>query len=179
LAEAVARYYFKLLAYKDEYEVARLHADPAFHQRVAAQFDGTYRLNYYLAPPLIARRDPQSGVPRKLRFGPWVGQVFKRLARFKFLRATPFDPFGYTQERRTERALIREYEAMVDEVLARLDARNHALAVELACLPEHVRGYGHVKAASIEAARERRTQLLEELRGHQPARIIPIHPRAA
>jgi len=179
LAEAVARYYFKLLAYKDEYEVARLHADPAFHQSIAAQFEGPYRLNYYLAPPLLARRDPNSGVARKRRFGPWVGKVFTRLARLKFLRATPFDPFGYTQERRTERALIREYESMIDEVLSRLDARNHALAVELAWLPEHIRGYGHVKAASIQTAREQRTQLLEQLRGHQPARVIPIHPRAA
>jgi len=179
LTEAVARYYFKLLAYKDEYEVARLHADPAFHQNIAAQFEGPYRLNYYLAPPLLARRDPHTGVPRKRRFGPWVGAVFRRLARFKFLRATPFDPFGYTQERRTERALIREYEAMIDEVLARLDARNHSLAVELAWLPEHIRGFGHVKAASVQAAREQRAQLLEKLRGQREARVIPIRPRAA
>jgi len=179
LTEAVARYYFKLLAYKDEYEVARLHADPAFAQNIAAQFEGPYRLDYHLAPPLIARRDPCTGIPRKRRFGPWVGAVFRRLARFKFLRSTPFDPFGYTHERRTERVLIKEYEAMIDEVLARLDSRNHALAVELAWLPEHIRGYGHVKAASIQSAREQREQLLERLRGHQPARVIPIHPRAA
>jgi indolepyruvate ferredoxin oxidoreductase len=179
LTEAVARHYFKLLAYKDEYEVARLHADPAFHQGIAAQFEGPYRLNYYLAPPLIARRDRHSGVPRKRRFGPWVGAVFRRLARLKVLRGTPFDPFGYTQERRTERALIREYEAMIDEVLARLDTHNHALAVELAWLPEHIRGFGHVKAASIQAAREQRAQLMDKLRGHQEARVIPIRPRAA
>jgi len=179
LTEAVARYYFKLLAYKDEYEVGRLHADPAFHQSIAARFEGPYRLNYHLAPPLMARRDPQSGVPRKYRFGPWVGAAFRVLARFRFLRGTPFDPFGYTQERRTERALIREYEAMIDEVLARLDGRNHAVAVELGWLPEHIRGFGHVKAASVLTAREQRTQLLARLRGHQQARVIPIHPRAA
>ena len=105
--------------------------------------------------------------------------MFSALARLKFLRATPFHPFGYTLERRTERALIREYEATIDEVLARLDARNHAVAVELAWLPEHIRGYGHVKAASVEAARQERAQLLARLRGQQEARIIPIHPRAA
>ena len=179
LTEATARFYFKLLAYKDEYEVARLHADAGFQQSIAEQFEGPYRLNYYLAPPLIARRDPHTGVPRKHRFGPWVGTVFSALARLKFLRATPFNPFGYTLERRTERALIREYEATIDEVLARLDARNHAVAVELAWLPEHIRGYGHVKAASVEAARRERAQLLARLRGQQEARIIPIHPRAA
>jgi indolepyruvate ferredoxin oxidoreductase len=179
LTEAVARYYFKLLAYKDEYEVARLHADPAFHQSIADRFEGPYQLNYYLAPPLIARRDPHSGIPRKRRFGPWVGRVFVRLARFKFLRGTLFDPFGYTRERRTERALIGEYESMIDEVLARLDAHNHALAVELAWLPEHIRGFGHVKTASVQRAREQREQLLAQLQGKQEARVIPIHPRAA
>ena len=179
LTEAVARFYFKLLAYKDEYEVARLHANPDFHRKLAEQFEGPYQLNYYLAPPLIARRDPRSGVPRKRRFGPWVGKAFARLARFKFLRGTIFDPFGYTRERRTERALIREYEAMIDEVLPRLDARNQALAVELAWLPEHIRGFGHVKAANIGTARQQREQLLEQLRGHGQGRVIPIRPRAA
>jgi indolepyruvate ferredoxin oxidoreductase len=179
LAEAVARHYFKLLAYKDEYEVARLHADPGFLQGIAGQFEGPYRLNYHLAPPLLARRDPHTGVPRKRRFGPWVGTVFRTLARFKFLRGTFFDPFGYTQERRTERALIGEYEAMIDEVLARLDARNQALAVELAWLPEHIRGFGHVKAASVRTAREQRELLLARLRDQRPARVIPIRPRAA
>jgi indolepyruvate ferredoxin oxidoreductase len=179
LAEAVARTYFKLLAYKDEYEVARLHADTGFRQSIAAQFEGPYRLNYHLAPPLIARRDPRTGLPRKRRFGPWIGTVFSVLAAFKFLRGTLLDPFGYTLERRTERALIAEYEALVDEVLTRLDARNHALAIELASLPERIRGFGHVKAASIQAAREQQVQLLARLRGQQQAQVIPIHPRAA
>jgi indolepyruvate ferredoxin oxidoreductase len=179
LTEAVARYYFKLMAYKDEYEVARLHADPGFHQAVAAQFEGPYRLNYHLAPPLLARRDPHTGIARKRRFGSWMGPVFSALARLRFLRGTPFDPFGYTGERRTERALIAQYEALVDELLARLDASNHAVAVELAWLPEHIRGFGHVKEASVRAAREQREQLLAKLRGQQPARVIPIRPRAA
>jgi indolepyruvate ferredoxin oxidoreductase len=179
LAEAVARYYFKLLAYKDEYEVARLHSDPEFGQKIAAQFEGPYRLNYYLAPPFMARRDPHTGVARKRRFGPWLATAFSVLARLKFTRGTPFDPFGYSDERRTERALIGEYETMVDEVLGRLDASNHALAIELTSLPERVRGFGHVKDASLQAVREQREQLLTRLRGQQPGRVIPIHPRAA
>jgi indolepyruvate ferredoxin oxidoreductase len=179
LAEAVARYYFKLLAYKDEYEVARLHSDPAFGQSIAAQFEGPYRLNYYLAPPFMARRDPHTGVARKRRFGHWLATVFLVLARLKFLRGTPLDPFGYSAERRTERALIGEYETMIDEVLGRLDARNHALAIELISLPERVRGFGHVKDASLRAAREQRELLLARLRGQQPGQVIPIHPRAA
>jgi indolepyruvate ferredoxin oxidoreductase len=105
--------------------------------------------------------------------------VFRVLARLKSLRGTLLDPFGYSAERRTERALIGEYEQTIDEVLARLDARNHAVAVELASLPERIRGFGHVKAASLQAVRERREQLLARLRGHQSARVIPIHPRAA
>jgi indolepyruvate ferredoxin oxidoreductase len=179
LSEAVARYYFKLLAYKDEYEVARLHADPAFGRNLAEQFEGPYRLNYYLSPPILARRDRHTGIARKYRFGPWVGTVFRMLAPLKFLRGTPLDLFGYSAERRTERALIGEYEQTIDEVLGRLDARNHAAAVELASLPERIRGFGHVKAASLQAVRERREQLLARLRGQQSARVIPIHPRAA
>jgi indolepyruvate ferredoxin oxidoreductase len=179
LAEAVARYYFKLLAYKDEYEVARLHADAGFRDSLAAQFEGSYRLNYHLAPPLIARRDPHTGIPRKQQFGAWLGAVFPLLARFKFLRGTPLDPFGYSLDRRTERALVAQYEALIDEVLTRLDAGNHALVIELASLPEHMRGFGHVKEASVQTAREQQARLLARLRGHQEARVIPIHPRAA
>jgi indolepyruvate ferredoxin oxidoreductase len=108
-----------------------------------------------------------------------MGPAFSALARLRFLRGTPFDPFGYSGERRTERALIAQYEALVDELLARLDASNHALAVELAWLPEHIRGFGHVKELSVRAAREQRELLLAKLRGQQPARVIPIRPRAA
>jgi len=104
--------------------------------------------------------------------------VFSALARLKFLRATPFNPFGYTLERRTERALIREYEATIDEVLARLDARNHAVAVELAWLPEHIRGYGHVKAASVEAARQERASCWRGCAAsRKPASFRFIHAR--
>jgi indolepyruvate ferredoxin oxidoreductase len=160
LTEAVARYYAKLLAYKDEYEVARLHADTGFRKKIAGMFEGDYRVVYHLAPPLLARHDPTSGEPRKMRFGPWMGPVFKLLASLKGLRGTPLDPFGYTDERRTERALIREYEDTVERLLARLEPQNHALAVQIAAIPDEIRGYGHIKARSLGPARKKRDELL-------------------
>ena len=111
-AEAVARYLFKLMAYKDEYEVARLYTDGNFLKQVASTFDGKdLRFEFHLAPPLLAKPDPATGVPRKMSFGPWMMRAFGVLAKLKFLRGTPFDPFGYSQERRTERKLIADYEA--------------------------------------------------------------------
>jgi indolepyruvate ferredoxin oxidoreductase len=181
LAEAVARYYFKLLAIKDEYEVARLHSDPAFRQKIAAQFEGDYTLNFHLAPPLLARPDPVTGKVRKISFGPWMLRAFGVLARLKFLRGTALDVFGRTEERRMERALITEYETLVDELLSRLAADNHALAVELASLPEEIRGYGHVKARHVAAARTKQAALLARLRGQpaQGAQVIAMPVRAA
>ena len=160
LAEAVARGYFKLLAYKDEYEVARLHAAPEFRRRIEAAFEGDYTLEFHLAPPLFARRDPATGEPRKARYGPWMMRVFAVLARFKGLRGTMLDPFGYTQERRRERGLIEQYEQVVSSLLGELDHTNHAIAVEIASLPDRVRGFGHVKARSIEEAERREAELL-------------------
>jgi indolepyruvate ferredoxin oxidoreductase len=154
LAEAVARYYAKLLAYKDEYEVARLHADPAFRKTIEGMFEGDYRVAYHLAPPLLTRKE------KKMRFGPWMLPVFKVLKTFKFLRGTALDPFGHTEERRAERALIREYEETVERLLARLGEQNHAAAVQIASLPEEIRGFGHIKARSIAAARKKRDELL-------------------
>ena len=118
LAEAVARYLFKLMAYKDEYEVARLYTDGAFMKQVAAEFGGeSLRFEFHLAPPLLARTDKATGEPKKISFGPWMLPAFGLLAKFKFLRGTPFDPFGYSAERKTERELIADYEAMLGEVL--------------------------------------------------------------
>ncbi|MGH8675418.1 MAG: DUF6537 domain-containing protein, partial [Burkholderiales bacterium] len=159
LAEAVARYYAKLLAYKDEYEVARLHADPQFVQAIRAQFEGDYRLVFHLAPPLLARPDPHTGEPQKIQFGPWMLTAMRLLAKLKGLRGTALDPFGRTSERRTERALINEYEQAVERLLAGLTRDNLALAVEIASLPEQIRGYGHVKAKSIAEARRKRDEL--------------------
>ena len=159
LAEAVAENYFKLLARKDEYEVARLYSDGEFQRRVAEQFEGDYRLEFHLAPPLLARRDAHSGEPQKRRFGPWMLRAFGLLAKLRWLRGTPLDPFGYQRERRVERALIRDYERLIDGLLATLDAQHHALAVELAALPAQIRGFGHVKAASVAKVRAREAEL--------------------
>ena len=164
LAEAVARGHFKLLAYKDEYEVARLHCAPEFRRRLEATFEGDWSLEFHLAPPLFARRDPATGEPRKARYGPWMMRVFAVLARLKGLRGTMLDPFGYTRERRRERALIDRYERAVASLLDGLDHTNHALAVEIASLPERIRGFGHVKAKGIEEAQHREAELLERFR---------------
>ncbi|HUA55378.1 MAG TPA: DUF6537 domain-containing protein, partial [Candidatus Sulfotelmatobacter sp.] len=159
LAEAVARYYYKLLAYKDEYEVARLYTDGNFRNLLAAQFEGDYRLEFHLAPPVLATRDPTSGHLVKRGYGPWMLRAFGLLARFKRLRGGVFDPFGYSAERRMERALIVAYERQIDRVLARLTPANHATAVEIASVPEHIRGYGHVKQRHVAEA-ERRADAL-------------------
>ncbi len=164
LAEAVARYYAKLLAYKDEYEVARLYSDGAFRKKIEGMFEGDYKLVFHLAPPLLAKPDPRTGEPGKMRFGGWVMGLFSILSRLKALRGTPFDIFGRTEERRMERALIGEYEQTVAALLAGLTRENHALAIEIASLPEAIRGYGHIKAKSIAAARRSQADLLARYR---------------
>jgi indolepyruvate ferredoxin oxidoreductase len=163
LAAAVARYYAKLLAYKDEYEVARLHADGALERKISGMFEGDYKLVFHLAPPLIAPRDPQTGELRKMRFGAWMLPVFRLLKRLRGLRGTAFDPFGYTAERRTERALISEYEADVERLLATLSPATHSVATEIASIPEDIRGFGHVKTRHLAAARKRRAELIARL----------------
>ncbi len=133
LARTVATYAFKLMAYKDEYEVARLYTDGQFDRKVAATFEGEkLRYEFHLAPPILAKRDPVTGVPRKMSFGPWILPVFKVLARLKVLRGTPLDLFGYTEERKTERRLVGEYEALVDEICDRLSAKTVKTCVALA-----------------------------------------------
>jgi indolepyruvate ferredoxin oxidoreductase len=169
LADAVARYLFKLMAYKDEYEVARLYSDGAFVQQVAGTFEGNnLRFEFHLAPPLLARRDRTTGLPRKMSFGPWLLPAFRLLAKLKFLRGTPFDPFGRTLERRTERKLIEDYESMLDQVLAALTPDNHHLAVGLAAIPEKIRGFGYVKERHLLAAKADEAALLEQFRAGSP-----------
>ncbi|WP_449256066.1 indolepyruvate ferredoxin oxidoreductase family protein [Bosea sp. (in: a-proteobacteria)] len=181
LSEAVARNLFKLMAYKDEYEVARLYSDGAFRRQVAATFEpegaggGKLRFEFHLAPPLLARRDPNTGMPRKLSFGPWMMGAFALLAKFKGLRGTAFDPFGRTQERRTERRLITDYEALLNELLPRLTPDNHALCVALAAIPDKIRGFGHVKERHLAAAKAEEAALLERLRSGTAAAL----PQAA
>jgi indolepyruvate ferredoxin oxidoreductase len=162
LAEAVARAYHKLLAYKDEYEVARLHSNGELQKKIGGMFEGDYKLVFHLAPPLLARPDPTTGEPRKRAFGPWILPLFKVLHRMKFLRGTPLDPFGYTEERRMERALIRDYERTVEELVKGLTPQNHALAVQIASVPEEMRGFGYIKKRNVEAARKKRDALLAQ-----------------
>ena len=160
LAESAARGYFKVLAYKDEYEVARLHASPEFRRRLEATFEGDFTLEFHLAPPLLARRDPTTGEPRKRRYGAWMMRLFAVLAKLRGLRGTPLDPFGYTAERRRERRLIERYERAVSSCIDGLDHTSHAIAVEIASLPDGIRGFGHVKVRSIEEAERREAELL-------------------
>jgi indolepyruvate ferredoxin oxidoreductase len=170
LGDAVARYLFKLMAYKDEYEVARLYTDGTFQQQIRNEFDGdSLRFEFHLAPPLFAPRDKTTGLPRKMSFGPWLLPAFRLLAALKFLRGTPLDPFGRSAERRTERKLISDYEVLLDEIVTRLDPDNHHLAVGLAAIPEKIRGFGHVKQRHLVAAKADEAALLEQFRAGTPA----------
>ncbi|HSI01265.1 MAG TPA: indolepyruvate ferredoxin oxidoreductase family protein, partial [Reyranella sp.] len=164
LAEAVAKSLYKLMAYKDEYEVARLYTDGEFLKKLDAQFEGDYKVSFHLAPPLFADRDPTSGQLKKREYGPWMLTAFRLLAGLKRLRGTAFDVFGYTEERRMERRLIAEYEATIDSLLATLDQTNHAMAVQIAGVPETMRGFGHVKEKNVKVAKEREASLLAAYR---------------
>ena len=151
LTDAFARSLFKLMAYKDEYEVARLHSDGAFAREIADHFEGDYRVSYHMAPPLLARRDPVTGLPRKQEFGPWMGKALSVLARLKFLRGTPFDPFGHSGHRKRERRLREDFEAGILRQCKTLDAGGLSELTRLASLPLEVRGFGHVKDKGLEA----------------------------
>ena len=164
LTEAVARSYHKLLAIKDEYEVARLYTQTDFLKQVEETFDGDYKLVFHLAPPLLAKPDPVTGQPKKRAYGPWMLKAMKTLAGLKGLRGGMFDVFGKTAERRMERQLIADYEALVDELVAGLTAANHAVAVELARLPEAIRGFGPVKERSVEKTKARQAELLAQFK---------------
>ncbi|MBT6363959.1 MAG: indolepyruvate ferredoxin oxidoreductase family protein [Rhodospirillaceae bacterium] len=164
LADAVARSYFKLLAYKDEYEVARLFTERPFQDKLRAQFDGEIKLSFHLAPPWLANRDLRTGEPRKKEFGSWMMRTFRVLAKFKNLRGTPFDPFGRLKERRTERRLITEFEALMDDILANLSADNFETACDLAANAQSIRGFGHVNDKSIAKAKTTEQSLLTAFR---------------
>ncbi|MNQ45646.1 indolepyruvate ferredoxin oxidoreductase [compost metagenome] len=174
LAVAVARYYFKLLAYKDEYEVARLYSDGEFVRRVGEQFEGDWKLRFHLAPPMFARRG-KDGHPVKRSYGPGMLRVFRLLAKLRFLRGSRLDPFGYTQERRAERELAREYRETMTAILCKLNRGNLDRAVALASVPDEIRGYGYVKEASMLRAEAVRDELLKEF----SARVVAIGVRAA
>ncbi|MDH1673334.1 indolepyruvate ferredoxin oxidoreductase family protein [Comamonas aquatica] len=167
LTEAVARYLFKLMAYKDEYEVARLHTDPAFTAKIADMFDGDYKLVHHLAPPLSAAKDAQGHLVKK-SYQPWIRSAFGVLAKLKGLRGTPLDLFGRTAERQTERALIVEYRDCITQLLPQLTADKLELAVQIARIPEDIRGYGHVKERHLAAARSKWQGLMQQWQAPQP-----------
>ena len=168
LSNAVAKAYFKLLAVKDEYEVARLYTDGSFERALKREFEGPVRLSFHMAPPLFARRDPATGELQKQTFGPSISRgvmaAFRLMAGLKGLRGTAFDIFGYTAERKGERRMIRDYEAVVEELIQGLGPDTHGLAVEIAGLPLSVRGFGHVKERNRLDAKASEEQLLAGFR---------------
>jgi indolepyruvate ferredoxin oxidoreductase len=175
LTDTVARQYARLLAVKDEYEVARLYTDGAFMQSLGEQFERWDGLTFHMAPPLLARRGTD-GRPRKMRLGGWLMAVLRVLAPMRRIRGRWFDPFGHTEERRLERQLARDYEALIDDVLSSLTSDKHALAVAIAKVPENIRGYGHVKLANLASAKGRWGELQDRFRGRAApgSRTIPI-----
>jgi indolepyruvate ferredoxin oxidoreductase len=159
LTTAVARALFKLMAYKDEYEVARLHTQTGLHEKLRREFEGDFTITYHLAPPMLPAGRDARGRPLKRQFGPWIEPAFRVLARLKVLRGTPFDLFGYASERRMERTLIAWYESLVAEMLAVLDTATIGRWVEIAALPMEIRGYGPVKAAAAEKVKAKIARL--------------------
>jgi indolepyruvate ferredoxin oxidoreductase len=173
LARTVASAAAKLMSYKDEYEVARLYSNGEFEKRLADAFEGDVQLRFHLAPPLLAKKDADGHLVKK-SYGPWVRHAFRWLAKAKGLRGTAFDVFGRTAERRMERALIGEYEQAIDRALARLTPETLPLIVELAALPEKMRGFGHVKEANVAKAKARWAAIEAQLAaGVAPAAVTP------
>jgi indolepyruvate ferredoxin oxidoreductase len=170
LTEAVARYFFKLMAIKDEYEVARLYSDGSFARQLTATFEGDLKLEYHLAPPFLARKN-SNGEPRKITFGPWMKPVFKMLASLRVLRATPFDVFGYSGERQTERRLIDDYEILLNQILGKLRPENIGIAQSIAAIPEKIRGYGYIKTRNLRAAKAEEQVLLAQFHAAAPLKL--------
>ncbi len=171
LADAVARYAYKLMAYKDEYEVARLYTDGRFLKQLTGAFEGDYELKFHLAPPLLTKRHPETGLRDKTTYGAWMLPVMRLLAKMKGLRGTAFDIFGYSEERRAERGWIEDYKSMIGEVVEGLNHDNHALAMQIASLPEGIRGYGHVKERHLAEVSTQRDDLMTAWR--QPEAVVP------
>lgn len=171
LSKAVALNYAKLLSYKDEYEVARLYSLPAFREKLEAQFEGKMKISLHMAPPVLPGKDVATGRPKKREFGAWIFPVLKLLSSFKGLRGTAFDLFGYSQERRTERQLIRDYEVTVTSLLDDLNAENYGLAVEIANIPNGIRGFGPVKESNIAAAKSAEAELLARWKGAESVAV--------
>jgi indolepyruvate ferredoxin oxidoreductase len=177
IAMTVARYYFKVLAYKDEYEVARLYSDGNFRKSLEEEFEGDYKLSIHLSPPLFAPKDPHSKLPRKITFGAWMFRAFSVLAKFKFLRNSRFDPFAYTEDRKLERQILSEYEQLIEEALNLANPDMQQLQALLAT-PEQIRGFGYVKHRNYEAVRQQQLNALTKLKA-EPEAIKIFDPKAA
>mgnify|MGYP000002632726 CR=1 FL=1 len=160
LTRAVAIYAYKLMAYKDEYEVARLQTAPEFRAKLQEAFEGEYKIKYHLSPPLLAKKDPHTGRPRKYEIGGWIMPIFKIMAKMSAFRGTAFDIFGYTEERKMERGLIKTYEETVDSLILGLNQDNHKLAIDIASFPDAIRGYGYIKEKSVKDATTNLNMLL-------------------
>ena len=174
----MAQNYFKLLAYKDEYEVARLYSDDDFLKELRRQFTGDFKLKFHLAPPLISKRDELTKLPIKGVYGQWILRVFPLLAKLKFLRGTAFDVFGYRRERRLERQLVIDYKRAIEQIATALDEHCFDTALKIAKLPKQVRGYGHVKEKSIIQFGKQLRVLLNDFH-QQPGQLVKIFTRAA
>jgi indolepyruvate ferredoxin oxidoreductase len=170
-SKTIAKYYAKLLAYKDEYEVARLYTQTDFKQKIENQFEGDYKIKFHLAPPLLAKKDKLTGQLQKKTYGSWMFGAFKVLASLKFLRGTFLDPFGYTKERQIERQLIQDYESLISKILPKLTQDNYKLACELAAIPEEIRGFGHVKDDHLSKARQKQDLLWTKFEKHAEQKV--------
>ncbi len=162
LTNAVARNLFKLMSYKDEYEVARLYTNGEFEKQIADTFDGNFKINYHLAPPIIGFGKKPNGRPRKRAFGPWMMSSFKILAKYKTQRGSKFDIFGYSSERKMERALIEDYKNTIESLLSNITTDNRHFASAIARLPDEIRGFGPVKEQAYKKAEDKKKNLLEQ-----------------
>jgi indolepyruvate ferredoxin oxidoreductase len=169
---AVARSLYKLMAYKDEYEVARLYSDGEFRRKLEQQFEGNYKLSFHLAPPLLSRRDPQTGRLLKREFPSWTLQLFGLLARLRFLRGSALDIFGHTEERKQERADIKDYRDLVQGLLGSLEDSNYSIAIQLAEMSMQLRGFGHVKDGNRDKLASQREELLAQFRGENVVKFV-------
>ena len=173
LAEAGAKSLFKLMAYKDEYEVARLYTSGEFRKQLSEEFEGRFTLSFHLAPPIFGAKDPNTGKPRKMEFGPWMMAAFGVLAKLKGLRGTMFDIFARNPERKLEVKMIADYEKLLGDIAAALTPANHATAVALAQVPFDVKGYGYIKDANYEKAKAREAALVRRLHMTDAERLAP------
>ena len=164
-SNAVAINYFKLMSYKDEYEVARLYSNNEFINKINETFEGNFKINFHLAPPIFYKKDKVTGNPLKMTFGSWTMNLFKFISKFKFLRGTYFDLFGYFEERKIERLLINKYKNLIQEICPKLTIDNYSLAVEIASIPDQIRGFGYIKKKNIEIAKNCENKLMSMFNG--------------